>query len=216
MSQLTDLAAGSRAANAHLRIHATRNLVDAALAVGTERIVIQSIAWCYEPGDIPAGEAVALDLASLDPTRRETVDAVTAMERCAAELEHCVVLRNGTLYGPDTWYAPTGLMADSARAGGIAPGPDVTSFVQIDDAAAAAVAAVGWPSGAVNVVDDEPAAASVWLPEFCAAVGAPSPALGVDAEAQPWARGALNGLARSRGWTPRFASWRQGFAQGLG
>jgi len=215
MHQLTDLAAGSRAGNAHLRIHATRNLVDAALAVGTERIVIQSIAWAYEPGDLPAGEDVALDLASVDVTRRETVDAVSAMERCAAELEHCVVLRNGTLYGPGTWYTPRGLMADSARAGALATGPDVSSFVQIDDAAAAAVAAIGWPSGTVNVVDDEPAAASAWLPVFCAAVGAPPPT-GVDAEAQPWARGALNALARSRGWTPHFASWREGFVQGLG
>jgi nucleoside-diphosphate-sugar epimerase len=216
MHQLTDLAAGLRAANAHLRIHATRNLVDAALTVGTKRIVIQSIAWCYEPGDVPAGEDVALDLASVDATRRETVEAVIAMERCAAELEHCVVLRNGTLYGPGTWYAPGGLMADSARAGRLAPGPDVTSFVQIDDAVAAAVAAISWPSGAVNVVDDEPAAASVWLPAFCDAAGVPPPAPGADAEPQAWARGALNGLARSRGWTPRFASWREGFLQGLG
>jgi len=138
------------------------------------------------------------------------------MERCAAELEHCVVLRNGTLYGSDTWYAPTGLMADSARAGELAAGPDVTSFVQIDDAAAAAVAAIGWPSGAVNVVDDEPAAASVWLPAFCAAIGARAPAPVADAEPQEWARGALNGLARRRGWTPRFGSWREGFVQGLG
>jgi nucleoside-diphosphate-sugar epimerase len=92
----------------------------------------------------------------------------------------------------------------------------VTSFVQIDDAVAAAVAAISWPSGAVNVVDDEPAAASVWLPAFCDAAGVPPPAPGADAEPQAWARGALNGLARSRGWTPRFASWREGFLQGLG
>src|ERR1700733_10501295 len=50
MHQLTDLAAGSSAANARLRIDATRNLADGALAAGVERIIVQSIAWCYAPG----------------------------------------------------------------------------------------------------------------------------------------------------------------------
>ena len=65
MHQLTDLSGGSGAANARLRVEGTRNLVDAALAGGVERFVVQSIAWCYEPGPSPADETVPLDTVSV-------------------------------------------------------------------------------------------------------------------------------------------------------
>jgi nucleoside-diphosphate-sugar epimerase len=214
MHQLTDLSGGSSAANAHLRVHGSRNLVDAARAAGVESIVVQSIAWCYEPGDGPADEETPLDRESVDGARRTTVDAVIAMESAGREVPHCVVLRNGTLYGPDTWYSQNGSMADAARAGKLLGGPDVTSFVHVDDAASAAVAAIDWPSGAINVVDDEPASASVWVPEFCAAVGAAPPAS--VAQHQAWARGASDDRARAAGWKPKFSSWREGFLHGLG
>jgi nucleoside-diphosphate-sugar epimerase len=123
-------------------------------------------------------------------------------------------LRNGTLYGPDTWYSADGSMAQAARNGNLLGGSDVTSFVHVDAAASAGAAAIGWKSAVVNVVDDEPAAASIWVPVFCAAVGAESPLPGVE-PAHDWARGALNARARAMGWTPRFGSWRQGFAEGL-
>jgi nucleoside-diphosphate-sugar epimerase len=51
--ELTDLAAGDRAANAAIRVQGTRNLVDAAHTAGVRRIVAQSIAWAYAPGDAP-------------------------------------------------------------------------------------------------------------------------------------------------------------------
>ncbi|HJP74788.1 MAG TPA: NAD-dependent epimerase/dehydratase family protein, partial [Pseudonocardiaceae bacterium] len=54
MDQLTDLAGGDRAANARMRTVGTRNLVDAALAAGVGKIVAQSIAWAYAPGEEPA------------------------------------------------------------------------------------------------------------------------------------------------------------------
>ncbi len=70
--------------------------------------------------------------------------------------------------------------------------------------------ALCWPTGAVNVCDDEPAAGSIWVPAFCRAVGAPSPTAGGDR--QPWARGADNRHARDRlKWTPERPSWRTGF-----
>lgn len=87
----------------------------------------------------------------------------------------------------------------------------MTSFVHVDDAAAAAVAALAWPNGAVNVCDDEPAAGHDWVPAFCRAVGAPEPPRD-DAGRPGWARGATNVLAREgRGWTPRHRTWREGF-----
>ena len=59
-----------------------------------------------------------------------------------------MVLRYGLLYGPGTWYAPDALMADRARADELTADADVSSFVHVDDAASAAVAALSWPSGA--------------------------------------------------------------------
>lgn len=116
------------------------------------------------------------------------------------------------LYGPDTWYTGGALMAQLAAAGQLPANADVTSFVHVDDAADAAVAALSWPTGAVNVCDDEPAAGYEWVPAFCRSVGAPDPAR-TDAERQGWARGADNGHARDDlGWTPRWPSWRTGFS----
>ncbi|MGA8113694.1 MAG: NAD(P)-dependent oxidoreductase [Actinocatenispora sp.] len=210
MHQLTDLGAGSSAANAEMRVTGTRNLVDAAKAAGVGRIIAQSVAWAYEPGDAPATEDTPLDADAPAP-RETTVRGVTALESAVRELPDWVVLRYGLLYGPETWYAPGGLMADNAQAGKLTADRGVSSFVQVADAAAAAVAALDWPSGAVNVCDDEPAPAREWLPEFCAAIGAPVPEPTGDREG--WARGADNGRARAElGWTPRYPSWRAGFA----
>jgi len=208
--QLTDLGAGDRAANAELRVTGTRHLVDAALAAGVRRIVAPSIAWAYVGGDGPADEDTPLDLDAPEP-RRTTVRAVAALEAAVREAPEWVVLRYGMFYGPDTWFAPDGLHAAEAQAGRLTASNDVTSFLHVDDAAAAAVAALSWPSGVVNVCDDEPAAARDWVPEFCASVGAPPPP-GSDAPRQPWARGADNRRARDqRAWTPGHPSWRGGF-----
>lgn len=211
MHQLTDLAGGSFAGNSRLRIDGTRNLVDAARACGVRRIVVQSISWVYEPGDAPADEQVPLDRVSTGDSRRRTVDAVIAMESCAGELPEAVVLRNGLLYGPGTWYAPDGLVAERARRAELPMTADVASFVHVDDAAVAAVLALSWPAGAVNIVDDEPAPESRWLPAFCDAVGAPPPRAD-DRPRTPFARGASNARARRLGWSPVWPSWRAGFA----
>jgi len=211
--QLTDLATGSSASNAELRTRGTRNLVDAALAAAARRIVVQSIAWCYEPGDEPAGETTSLDVGSEDPARRITVDAVRAMEAAATEVPEWVALRNGVLYGPDTWYAPEGRMADAARQGKLACDLDLTSFVHVDDAAAAAVQALTWPTGAVNIVDDEPARGRDWAPVFCSAIGEPEPSF--TEQSHDWARGASNMTARHLGWVPEHPTWRDRFAVGV-
>ncbi|MEV6639042.1 NAD(P)-dependent oxidoreductase [Amycolatopsis sp. NPDC051371] len=211
MHQLTDLGAGDRAANAKVRVVGTRNLVDAAKAAGVRRIVAQSISWAYEPGVSPAVEDTPLDLHGA-PDRVATVGGIEALETAIAELPEWVVLRYGLLYGPGTWYERGALMARAAEEGNLPANADVSSFVHVDDAASAAVAALDWPTGAVNVCDDEPAPGREWVPVFCAAVGAPEPAR-VDAERTGWARGADNTRARKElGWVPGFVSWRDGFA----
>ena len=123
------------------------------------------------------------------------------------------MLRYGLFYGPGTWYAPHGLMADRARAGTLEPADDIVSFLHVDDAATAAIDALTWPSGAVNVCDDDPASGREWVPAFCRAVGAPAAPLLHETPARAaWARGADNGRARTLGWAPRYRSWREGFA----
>lgn len=210
MHQLTDLGGLDFAANARIRKVGTRNLVDAALAAGARRMVVQSIAWIYEPGASPATEETPLDLAAESETRRGTVDAVTTMEGLAAKLPEWVVLRYGLLYGPGTWYSPGGLMTG---AGKLVANADVSSLLHVEDAAGAALDALEWPTGVVNVVDDVPAPASEWMPAFARAVGAPVPEV-VEGERTGWARGADNSLARKDlGWTPAQRSWRDGFAQ---
>jgi nucleoside-diphosphate-sugar epimerase len=207
--QLTDLGAGNFAANRTIREVGTRDLVDAALAAGVRRIVAQSIAWAYEPGDQPATEQTPLDLGA-DESRSGGVRGVAMLEDAVREIPEWVVLRYGLFYGLTTWYSGDGLMAEQARAGELVADADITSFVHVQDAAAAAVAALEWPSGPVNICDDEPAPGTEWLPVFCASVGAPPPRQADDRHG--WARGADNRLARKHlDWTPSRLSWRDGF-----
>lgn len=215
MHQMTDLRSGDPSANATLRSDGTRNLVAAARNAGVRKIVAQSIAGAYEPGREAACESTPLDTASTGG-RATTVKGVVALEAAVATIEHFVVLRFGTFYGPGTWMALGGARAVDARAGTLATGSDVTSFVHVDDAARASVQSLDWPDGPVNICDDEPAAASEWVPAFCGAVRAPIPADDRDALRAPFARGADNSYARhTLGWQPRWSTWRDGFASGL-
>ncbi|MFF3842957.1 NAD-dependent epimerase/dehydratase family protein [Streptomyces sp. NPDC001930] len=214
--QLTDLGAADGAANNRVRVEGTRNLVAAARGAGVGRIVAQSISWAYAPGDGPADESVPLDPTD-EPPRSRIVAGVRALEDAVAELPEAVVLRYGILYGPGTWYAPGGAVAAALAGdpvarflGSTAADDAVSSFVHVADAAEAAVRALAWPSGAYNVVDDEPAPGHAWLPVLAEALGVPAPAR--SGGGAPWARGAVNARARALGWAPARASWRTGFA----
>ncbi|MFF8837087.1 NAD-dependent epimerase/dehydratase family protein [Streptomyces sp. NPDC015130] len=213
--QLTDLGGADGAANDRVRVEGTRNLVDAALAAGVGRIVAQSISWAYAPGDAPADESVPLD-GTEEPPRARIVAGVRALESVVSELPEAVVLRYGILYGPGTWYAPGGAVAAALAGdpgarflGSTAADASVSSFVHVGDAADAAVRALSWPSGAYNVVDDEPAAGHDWLPVLAGALGVPAPERTTGRT--PWARGAVNARARALGWAPVRPSWRTGF-----
>lgn len=212
--ELTDLDTHDRAANNRLRSEGTRNLVDAALAAGVRRIIAQSLAFAYAPGDGPASEDEPLDVGAPDG-RGRMVAGVVALEHAVAEAPEHVVLRYGVLYGPGTWYAADGSVAEQVRRGELAADESVTSFVHVDDAARAALLALDWPSGLVNVVDDEPAPATSWLPAYAAALGAPAPRIVNSRERG--ARGASNAKARRQlGWCPQYPSWRDSFRSTLG
>jgi nucleoside-diphosphate-sugar epimerase len=137
------------------------------------------------------------------------------------------VLRYGGFYGPGTSIAPGGFHADLVarrRFPLVGSGAGVWSVVHIDDAAHATVAAIerGRP-GVYNIVDDHPAPVAEWLPALADALGAGPPrqvpvwlgrlaagATGVALMTQ--VRGASNAKAkRELGWSPRYASWREGF-----
>ncbi|QXJ24017.1 NAD(P)-dependent oxidoreductase [Actinomadura graeca] len=203
--QLTDLSGEDFEANSHLRIEGTRNLVDAARAAGVETMIAQSIAWLYV-----AGDEMAVETDPLDPTL-PPYEGVAALEEAVAEMPRGVVLRYGALYGPGTWYAPGGAIAKRVRAGNMSLSPAWTSFVHADDAATAALAALDWPAGAVNIVDDEPAAAADWLPVYSAALGAPTPPTARHAAVT--GRPVSNAKALGLGWKPQIPSWRTGFAE---
>ncbi|MBI2716234.1 MAG: NAD(P)H-binding protein [Rhizobiales bacterium] len=111
MHQLTDLPHGPGTPgydaglerNARLRIHGTRNLVAAAKAAGVTRLIAQSIAFVYAPGDGLRVESDPLDLGATG-ARRRTVDGVVALEDATLEMPDGIVLRYGLLYGPGTWF----------------------------------------------------------------------------------------------------------------
>jgi nucleoside-diphosphate-sugar epimerase len=217
--------------NDRLRSEGTRILVEAAQAAGASRIVAQSIAFAYAPGPPGTvhGESDPLYLDAPEPFRRSAL-AVHELERTVGEAGG-LVLRYGYFYGPGTSISREGSIGEDLarrRLPIIGNGAGVWSFIQIDDAAAATVAALerGAP-GAYNIVDDEPAPVAQWLPALAEALGAPRPmrvpafiarlvagAYGVATMTR--AQGAGNGLAkRELGWTPAHPSWREGFRTGL-
>jgi nucleoside-diphosphate-sugar epimerase len=220
-----------------LRTEGTDNLLAAARAAGARRFVAQSFGAVQFTR---AGGAVRTEADPLDSDPPAAVRAqlvgIVHVERAVPAIEwgEGLVLRYGGFYGPGTAIslAPDALMAALVRKRRfpiVGDGGGVWSHVHIEDAAAATVAAVehGAP-GVYNIVDDDPAPVREWLPALASALGAKPPRriprwLGRLVAGEPAtlmmteARGASNEKAkRELGWQPRYPSWRQGFAQGLG
>jgi nucleoside-diphosphate-sugar epimerase len=212
-----------------LRSESTRTLLEAARDAGTRRMVCQSIAFAYAPGPQPEVKDEDAPLAfGAPPPFGDGIRAIDEMERAVVGAEGLegLVLRYGWFYGPGTYYANDGSMAEDVRRRRfpvIGKGTGLFSFVHVDDAAAATVAAVerGAP-GIYNVVDDDPAPQREWLPVYAEAIGAKKPwrvpvwlarpvvgKIATVASVQP---GASNAKAkRELGWEPRWPSWREGF-----
>lgn len=213
MHQLTDLGGRDFAANNRLRVEGTPNLVDAALAAGVSRMVAQSLYSIYGPGDGPASEDEPIDAQAV-PSRASMIAGVQALEAAVARMPVGVALRNGFFYGPGTWYSRDSLTTDQIRRGEITATGDIVSFLHVADAAESSFQALNWPAGPVNIADDEPAAGTEWVPLYASLVGAPPPP--VNANRQPWERGASNAKARGLGWIPAYPSWRTGLVHELG
>jgi 2-alkyl-3-oxoalkanoate reductase len=220
-----------------LRTEGTDHLLAAARAVGARRFVAQSYAgW---PAARTGGPVKDED-APFDP---DPPDALRGMMNAIRHLEEAVtgaswlegvVLRYGGFYGPGTTLSTDPAASHTAAIRKrqfpvVGDGGGIWSFIHVADAAAAtAVAVERGERGVYNVVDDEPAAARDWMPVLAGELGAKPPRrvprwLGrlLAGEAatimMTEVRGASNEKAkRELDWKPRYASWRQGFAQGLG
>ena len=207
-----------------LRTVGTENLLAACARAGVERLVAQSYTgWTNER----SGRPVKTEEDPLDPDppaeMRESLAAIRALEQTVttARVEG-IVLRYGSLYGPGTAMESTYVeMVRKRRLPIIGDGAGIWSFLHVDDAARATVAAVeGGPSGVYNLVDDEPVAAAEWIPVFAERSGAERPrrvpawvgrlAAGeVGLSTMTKIRGSSNAKAkRELGWSPLHC-WRE-------
>lgn len=205
-----------------LRTTGTDALLAAARAVGVERFVAQSFApyrYARQGGMVKAEED------PLDPEppagTHETAAAMAHLDEVVPGFGG-IALRYGGFYGdPDDQLVR---MVRKRRYPIIGDGAGVTSWVHLDDAASATVLALDHDGPAIyNIVDDEPAATSEWLPALARALGARPPRhipagivrliTGADVVmGATQSRGASNAKAkRELGWTPRYPTWREGF-----
>ena len=206
-----------------LRTEGTDALLAAARAAGAHRFVAQSFAsfrYAREGGPVKTEDD------PLDPvpaaTTRATNAAMRHLDQAVTEAGG-IALRYGGFYGA----ANDGLLAPvrKRRFPIVGDGGGVSSFIHLDDAAAATVLALEHDGPAIyNIVDDEPAPVREWLPVLADVLGAKPPrrvprwlARLVAGEAGVLmgteSRGASNAKAkRELGWTLRYPSWREGFA----
>jgi nucleoside-diphosphate-sugar epimerase len=215
-----------------LRMEGTDYLLSAARAVGVRRFVAQGVAGYGAYAR--TGDAVKNEEDPLEPQpareMRETHAAVRHLEEAVlgAEWTEGIVLRYGAFYGPGTSLSAGQEQFELVRRRrfpSIGDGAGVWSFIHVADAAEATVAAVERGTrGVYNIVDDDPAPVSEWLPALADILGAKKPirvprllgrlAAGeVGVVMMTDVRGASNAKAkRELGWSPEHSSWRQGFA----
>jgi nucleoside-diphosphate-sugar epimerase len=215
-----------------LRTEGTDHLLAAARDVGVKRFIAQSFCgWSYARTD----GAVKSEADPLDPDPpaefRRTLDAIRYLERTvtSSASPEGIVLRYGAFYGPDTGMLAGAMVSQlrSRRVPMLGDGGGFWSFVHTEDAARATALAVGrGRAGEIyNIVDDEPAPVSAWLPALASAVGA-KPPLWIPAwigrlvagehvaVLMTQSRAGSNAKAkRELGWQPVYASWRNGFPE---
>ena len=216
------------------RTEVTDTLLAAARTIGTRRFIAQSYCgWPYaRTGGPVKTEEDPLDTKPPENFTR-TLAAIRSLEdkiRATTFLQG-IALRYGNFYGPGTAIGKRGMVVEMVRKRRlpiIGGGGGMWSFIHVLDAARATVAAMtrGAP-GIYNIVDDEPAKVSTWLPVLASAVGAKPPYKiphwlgellvgknGVMMMTQ--IRGCSNAKAkRDLGWAPVYPSWRVGFVDGL-
>lgn len=165
-----------------LRSEGTDHLLSAATAGGATRIVGQSFTGWTNPRD---GGSVATEEDGFDPRpvahSRRSLEAIAHLERVVTSASGLtgIVLLYGGFYGGDSGLSRDGDMLELVRRRRfpvVGSGAGVWSLVHVEDAARATLQALDHgEAGVYNVVDDDPAPVSEWLPALAAAVGAPPP-----------------------------------------
>jgi len=210
-----------------LRTEGTDHLLAAAEATGVSNFIAQSYAsWNgIRKGGWVKTEEDPLDLET-GTTARTVMEAIRHLEDVVIKAGGAA-LRYGGLYGPGATDDQVELVR-KRQYPLVGSGTGYSSWVHLDDAASATVLAVEQKArGVFNIVDDEPAPASEWLPYLAACAGAKPPmrvprwlarllAGEVAVTMMTQGRGFSNAKAkRELGWELRYPSWRKGFKEGL-
>jgi nucleoside-diphosphate-sugar epimerase len=214
------------AATNRLRAEGTDHLLAAAEATGVPHVVAQSVAswtgireggWMTEEDPQPP-EAVG-------PKLRGGIEALRHVEDVVVRAGGAV-LRYGGFYGPGATDAVVGLVRKRLFPL-VGRGAGYFNWVHLDDAASATVLALEQQAnGVFNIVDDEPAPVSEWLPYLAECAGAKPPLRIPKWVAQLLAGEMVKVLTEGRafsnakakrelGWELRYPSWRQGFKEEL-
>jgi nucleoside-diphosphate-sugar epimerase len=207
-----------------LRTEGTDHLLAAAEATGVSHVVAQSVAQSWQ------GRQILTEEDPLDPgpgtLARKVAVGVLHVEDVVVKAGGAV-LRYGPLYGPGATDDQVELIR-KRKLPLVGRGTGYFSWVHLNDAASATVLAVEQhAAGVFNIVDDEPAPVSEWLPYLAACAGAKPPMRIPRWLARPLAgemavrimtenRGFSNAKAkRELGWELRYPSWREGFREEL-
>jgi nucleoside-diphosphate-sugar epimerase len=166
--------------DSRIRLEGGGNLHRAAIETGVKRYIVQSTGFFYGPGQGLASEE--------DPLAHDASPGVAGSVATYTQIENRVfsspglagiALRYGFFYGPGTYHDPVnGSISEQLRQRQypvIDPATGVFSFIHVEDAAAATVAALEIRPGLYNIVDNDPVALAIWLPAFANFVGAPPP-----------------------------------------
>ena len=207
-----------------LRTEGTDHLLAAAEATGVSGIVAQSVAQSFKGGPVLT-EQDSLDPGT-GPMARKSAEGVLHVEDVVVKAGG-TALRYGALYGPGATDDQVGLVRKRLFPL-IGRGTGYFSWVHLDDAASATVLAVEKQAkGVFNIVDDEPAQVSEWLPYLAACAGAKRPRripkwlvrlLAGEMVVTLMTEGHAFSNAKAKqelGWELRYPSWRQGFKEEL-
>jgi nucleoside-diphosphate-sugar epimerase len=210
-----------------IRLEGGGNLHGAAIEAGVKRYIVQSTGFFYGRGEGLASER--------DPLAHDATPGVAGSVATYTQIENRVfsspgpagiALRYGFFYGTGTYHDPeNGSISEQVRQSRypvVDPATGVFSFIHVEDAAAATVAALEIRPGVYNIVDSDPAGLATWLPAFAEFVGAPPPphisqnaaiqTRGPDAVYYATQlRGASNEKAKTEfGFAPRRLEWLKG------
>ncbi len=211
------------ALNNRIRLEGGANVLKAAQAAGVRRYLRQSIAFWAVSGAGLADEETPLAF-DASPTIADGTRTLSEIERRLLETPNLegIALRYGFFYGRDTWFAPDGDVAEQVRQQQfpiVGNGEGVWSWIHVEDAANATVAAIerGNP-GIYLITDDRPLEVREWLSAYARWLNAPPPpqvsvedALQIGADAVYYGtqmRGASNAKAkRELEFQPRPLEW---------